>query len=306
MKATEWIYLLVGVVLAVAASALTGLTATSRAETIAAPAGAPGDEATARLERTMAELETRLGELELALASARGGGTVAAGSSRVALDGVDAAVARWMLENAPGLAGDVDTARAARLAEETAAIELAVDRILSDDFEGSAQDFWMELRETGRLDGVIAQLEELVEAAPHDPEMHVDLAGAYVQKLFDVGPGPMQVVFAEKAEDTFGRALELDSEHWGARFGRAMTLSNTPAFLGRAPAAIHDFEVLIEQQERRPTEPRFAQTYFFLGNMYEDAGETEKAVSTWRRGAELFPEYDGIAEQLAQFEKGGM
>ena len=71
-----------------------------------------------------------------------------------------------------------------------------------------------------------------------------------------------------------------------------MALSNWPAFLGKQGEAVRQYEILREQQERAGAGRD--DTYFFLGNLYEQMGEHEKAASAWARGLELFP----TSEQL--------
>ena len=43
------------------------------------------------------------------------------------------------------------------------------------------------------------------------------------------------------------------------------------------------------QQEQGPPQPHFSQTYLFLGNMYEQRGELEKAAEIWASGLGYFP-----------------
>ena len=133
--------------------------------------------------------------------------------------------------------------------------------------------------------------------------MHTALADAYLQKVFDLGPGPLQALYSQKTDAAFDRALELDDGHWEARFGKALALSNWPSFQGKSGEAIHNFEVLLEQQETRPVEDRFEDTYFFLGNMYREAGDADKAMDVWRKGRDLFPGSERLAEQIATGER---
>src|SRR5262249_12430578 len=104
------------------------------------------------------------------------------------------------------------------------------------------------------------------------------------------GIGPMASAWSEKAQQAFDRALELDDHHWNARFSKALALSNAPAFLGRQGEAMHQFEILMEQQEHAALAPEQVATYRFLGNLYAQNGEQEKALATWRRGLQRFPD----------------
>jgi tetratricopeptide (TPR) repeat protein len=306
----NWTWILLGCVLAAGASVLTSaLVAPSRER-----AGASEAERLASLERTvgeLAELARGLEERERELRSTLDALAVQpAASARSELGGVDAAVARWMTSNAieiPALA----TPRGGAARPEEASSDLGdtqsiVERILGGGFDDEeAQALWDRLRKEGRIDEVVAAIEELAAERPNDPELAVDLGNAYIQKIFDVGMGPMAGTFAQKADEAFDRALELDPEHWEARFTKAVSLSNWPAFLGMAGEAISQFETLATQQEHRPAEPHYAQTYYFLGNMYLQTGETAKAVEAWQRGLALFPGDETLAGQIATYSTQG-
>ncbi|HEX6913034.1 MAG TPA: hypothetical protein VF142_21675 [Longimicrobium sp.] len=83
-------------------------------------------------------------------------------------------------------------------------------------------------------------------------------------------------------------ALQIDSTSWEARFTLAMHHYHTPEFLGRTPDAILHLEVLLRQQGEG-TQPRFADTYLYLGELYRRAGREQDATAVWQRGAALFP-----------------
>jgi tetratricopeptide (TPR) repeat protein len=161
------------------------------------------------------------------------------------------------------------------------------------------QRIFQALRDNGRIDEYVAAIEALAEANPNDVDLQVALGHAYLQKLFGVGNSPEAGPLAFKSDAAFDRALALDDENWSARFSKAVSLSNWPAFLGRGPEAIEHFEILIEQQASQPKRPEFAMSYLFLGNMQQAAGQREQALATWRAGLEQFPEHDDLAEALA-------
>lgn len=291
----EWILIpIVSVGLAVLASALTGAFSSGRVD---ARAGSdPQVEASLdQLSRSLRELARQNDELERRLAEI--GAHSGSGSARTEVGGLDAAVARWMERNAAPSDGDVITAASMSKADT---VDDYVAKLLSGDLTGDeAQALWQKLREEGLIDEVIAEFERMAEADPHNPDAQVDLGNAYVQKIFDVGQGPMAGVYGEKADEAFDQALALDETHWEARFTKAVSLSNWPAFLGKQPEAIRQFEILRKQQESGEASASHAQTYYFLGNMYQQTGEPGKALATWRDGLSRFPDNDQIRQQLA-------
>ena len=63
--------------------------------------------------------------------------------------------------------------------------------------------------------------------------------------------------------------------------------------------AIKNFEILIEQQEAAPEPgPRYAQGSFLLGNLYQQQGDKAKALETWKRGTQRFPEDKKLSERV--------
>jgi len=249
-----------------------------------------------RLEGTLERIAARQDELDRELAAE----TLAtpnapAPSVEVSPEDIERAVARWLEANgSPELAGPAPEADDDPMAamDTSELLELLIANGSGD------QRLWQSVRDAGRMDEVLAAFEETCEMDPNNPDLRVELAGAYIQKIFEVGSGPLAGVYGQKADEAFARALELDETHWDARFGKAIALSNWPAFLGKTGEAIHHLEVLTEQQQGQPKEARFGDTYLFLGNMYQRTGETEKALEAWRKGLALFPGRDDLAEQI--------
>jgi tetratricopeptide (TPR) repeat protein len=247
----------------------------------------------AELERTLETLRTRL---EMAPG--------AESRSAVSGDEIAAAVERWMSANptlasagAAAPANEPDTAAAARNRERTLADALA--RLTDPNTKDSErQRLWKELFEAGLGDQVLAEFESRAEREPNNADARVDLANAYLQKLFTVTSGPEMGLWGAKADKAYDAALAIDTNHWEARFGKAVSLSNWPPFLGKQPEAIKNFELLIEQQSQAPKQPQFAQTHLILGNMYLQMGQKDKALATWQQGASLFPDNEALRKQL--------
>jgi len=210
-----------------------------------------------------------------------------ASTSRAPVQDLDQAVADFMARRLTDpAASDAPGLEPADL--ESAAI---ADRILSGQVRGDELEaLWQKLREEKKIDGVLAEIERQAALEPGNPDLQSELGQAYLQKLFDVGIGPMAAAWGEKADRAFDRALELDDAHWEARFHKALALSNWPDFLGKQGEAIHQFELLMDRQERVAPSAEHAYTYFFLGNMYEQNGQREQALAAWQRGLERFPD----------------
>ena len=261
------------------------------------------DASVAALEKTISELRTRLNALDEKLAQTQlAPAPVSARAPELSQDALEQAIASYMekngraapaAEHVPSTPSDGETSVVA-----SASLTDLMD-MLSGDFDGvEEEELWEEIRNTGRMDEVLAEYERLAKLQPDNPDVQAALGTAYIQKIFDVGSGPLAGKFGTLADEAYDRALEADPEHWVARFSKAVSLSNWPEFLGKAPEAIRQFEILIEQQEHQTTQPHFAQTYFILGNMQLKTGKREKALEVWRRGLALFPDDEELREQI--------
>jgi tetratricopeptide (TPR) repeat protein len=166
---------------------------------------------------------------------------------------------------------------------------------------GEKETAWSRLRKDGLLDQAIAFFEERAKESPLSAGHQAELGSAYIQKIAtanDLEKG----TWALKADKAFDSALALDERHWGARFSKAAALSFWPPIFGKQAEAVKQFEMLKGQQEESPPQEHFAQTYLFLGNLYQGQGNGEKARETWRKGSELYPDN---AELRAKAAEGG-
>jgi tetratricopeptide (TPR) repeat protein len=291
------------VLIALASSAVGGGVAASlAAQPVTKASGDDGLAAHERLAATVATLASRQDVIDRKL-SELGGSTQLApvGDARVSVGDIDAAVARWMeanseagLTSAP-MAAEVDT----RSHEErvAAAVEL-LDGELSD---MEVQRLWREFAEEGLTDDIVAAFEALAEASPNDPDLQVELGSMYLNKITEVGTSPEAGLWAQKADASFDRALEIDDHHWNARFNKAVSLSFWPPVFGKQGEAIKHFEILVGQQAGVAGGDGHVQTHLLLGNMYQQIGEHEKALGAWRGGLEYFPEHEGLMEQIEVF-----
>jgi hypothetical protein len=146
------------------------------------------------------------------------------------------------------------------------------------------------LKAPGFLERLLSDLEGKVANAPGDHGGRMDLADAYIAKLFTVPPGPEMGVWGTKAEEQWKEILRQDDRHWRARFNLAFSWSQYPEFLNKTPDSIREFEKLRGQQEQGAAEPRHADTYFHLHSLYRRMGNAERAKEALEEGLRRFPE----------------
>jgi len=283
--------------LATGASVATVLVLSPEPEAVEAASTAAPEELVA-LRQQVSALQAEL--MELRARRSADALPPAGASSRVDSSAIDAAVARYFQEHARAMplegASLADATPAAKEQESSAADLLEL--LEGAEGEDGRQEVWDRIREEGRLDDVIALLEARAEEFSDDPDAQVEVASAYIQKIFEVGEGPAAGVWAGKADKAYDRALALDDHHWDARFNKAISLSFWPPIFGKQREAISHFETLIEQQRSLPSENRHAQTYLLLGNLYAQSGDGEQAEATWQQGLGLFPENESLLGKI--------
>jgi len=265
------------------------------------PAGASSAESARRLaalEGALSELEERIEARAATLADRRPRRDAAPATvaQRVAADPIADAVDAYLRARPTAGASPAATGEAPAPMDDA---EIArILRRLEEMSDAEAQVFWGRMSEEGRADELLAALERRADERPADAEAQVDLGIAMLYSFFDVKSGSVRFERVQTAEEAFGRALEIDEEHWGARFALAITLSNYPDHLGKSSQAIHQFEELIRIQETHEPQSKHAEAYLFLGNMHEQVGDAEKALEVWQRGLERFPLHADLARQV--------
>lgn len=144
---------------------------------------------------------------------------------------------------------------------------------------------WKKAFQSGRMDDVVARFEALAKQDPKNVAKQMDLANAYLAYLqFDQTKWQLSM----KADAVFDRVLDLDENHWQARFTKAVSYTFWPDFLGKKQEAIQHFETLVQQQDALPVENHHAETYLYLGNLIE-AKDPQRAREIWRKGARRHP-----------------
>jgi hypothetical protein len=158
---------------------------------------------------------------------------------------------------------------------------------------------WKQLRDAGKFDQAIADLEQRTANDPRSADNPATLGHAYLQKCGTIQDVREQGILAMQADKMFDTALNLDSANWEARFMKAVALSYWPPMLNKGEEVIQHFQTLIQQQEAQTPQPQFAETYAWLGDQYQKANRTDDAKAVWQRGASLFPADEKLQTKLA-------
>jgi len=219
------------------------------------------------------------------------------GGSRLSQSDVDAAVERALAAHTPGQTAPEAARAAAPVAKLDARTAFAQMTDPSVSWEDRRKK-WSELAKAGLIDEVLALYEQQAAENPEDTKAQTALGNAYLNKLFNSPQGPEAGVWGTKADKAFDKALSLDNRNWEARYVKAISLSNWPAFLGKQPEAIANLEILVQQQSEGAVKPHYADTYLTLGNLYKQTGKNEQALAMWQQGLALFPDNADIQKQI--------
>jgi tetratricopeptide (TPR) repeat protein len=252
------------------------------------------------------ELETRLAQLERAQADTRAAieklGTDLAAraqmaprtpTEKVSQADIEAAVARYLKDNGAAMASPAAAQPAGAKLEMEEAMKLAA----ATTQEAGLSPNWQRIRDAGLEQEVLDRMEQIAKSRPDDAGAQYQYGVCLINALQDKGM-PEVGLLATKADGAFDAALKADPNHWESRFSKATSLSFWPKITGKHLEAIKHFEILAEQQERGPSQPHYAETYLFLGNMQLDNGNKEKAKAAFERGLRYFPGHTGLKAQL--------
>ncbi len=169
---------------------------------------------------------------------------------------------------------------------------------------GNKQAVWNQLRDLGKLDQVISELEARMAANPNAAELSAALGQAYLKKCSGLKDVREQAILGMQADKLLDVALDLDPSNWEARFMKAVALAHWPVGMNKEQEVIQHFQFLIQQQETQTPQPEFAESYLWLGKQYEKSGQSDYARAVWERGAGLFPNHDGLKGKLAALNAG--
>ena len=154
-------------------------------------------------------------------------------------------------------------------------------------------DLWKKAFASGRMDELIAKFEAMAAADPKNVASQMDLAHAYMAYL-QLDQTKWQ--YSMKADGVFDNVLELDENHWEARFTKAVSYTFWPDFMGKRGDAIKHFERLVEQQEVQPAADHHAETYLYLGNLLEQS-DPARAKQMWAKGAQRHPQHAELSKK---------
>jgi hypothetical protein len=124
---------------------------------------------------------------------------------------------------------------------------------------------------------------------PRDTEALVGAARALSQCLVPSAEFMRQGELSSEALDLLDQALEIQPDHWLARYVLASISYRSPPFLGRGKRAATEFDELLRRQGDRTDNPMFARVFVMRGMQLSREGQADTARALWVRGAALFP-----------------
>jgi tetratricopeptide (TPR) repeat protein len=188
-----------------------------------------------------------------------------------------------------------EPAEAAPMLEGTSAeLQALMEKVLNGemDINGTSEEqerFWSLVREGNLLSNLLNQLEKAVEDDPSSADARLQLADAYIAKLYTVPGGPEQGIWGGRAEEQWKSVVKLDPNNWDAQFSLAESYSYYPPFMGKTGEAVAGLEAAFEIQSHLNPEPKHVTTYMLLAGMYERQNEIERARETLETGLEMHP-----------------
>ena len=195
-----------------------------------------------------------------------------------------------------GAGGDFSSTVNAKPAPKASLTPEEVEDLRKKVFSGQATAdetaaYFAALREHPEILGdAMKEMEKKVAESPNDATARMNLARLYIAKLLTVPSGPEMGAWSMKAMGQYEKILEQDPNHWDARYSLAFNWSQWPDFLNKRPDAIKQFETLAKIQETQAAEPKHAQTYLQLRQLYLKDGRTDDAKAVLDRGLARFPD----------------
>ncbi len=151
--------------------------------------------------------------------------------------------------------------------------------------------------EQDELDGLLKHARLAVHKNKRDADAQAVYAGLLSIKTFYTASYDQAYVLWTRAERTFGRALNLDPDHWEARLGKAVLYlyAEDADLLRRAGRML---EQVLDLQATGSAEAKHAKTFLYLGEFFRLSGQESRAEAVWSQGAAKFPEDRELAEKV--------
>ncbi len=137
-----------------------------------------------------------------------------------------------------------------------------------------------------------------IAANARDTDALVGLARTLSQCFLPSASFMTQGQLSADAMELLDRAIEVDPNHWMARFTLASIAYRSPPFLGRGKRAAQEFDYLLRLQGDRNDNPIYARVFELRGKQFDRDGQADSARALWTRGAKLFPS-DSALQALA-------
>jgi tetratricopeptide (TPR) repeat protein len=164
------------------------------------------------------------------------------------------------------------------------------------------QAAWKQLAKAGELNQAIDALKAGMADNPSDAAYSTALGEAYIYKLTaERASGNYNeiAILGLQADQSFDAALKLDPSNWEAQYFKAASLAHWPAEMNKGAEVIQRLSSLIDQQEAMSPQPQFAQTYVLLGEQYQQAGNSDYALQTWKLGVARFPDNAALRKKIS-------
>jgi len=163
-------------------------------------------------------------------------------------------------------------------------------------FGADRDDLWQKLRELHGVDAAADYFEQVAAANPGSADAQTDLGNALIQKMLQSTDEQQRIELGKRIEQQFDQALELRPDHWEARFRKAVGMTYGPPLSGQQTQAIVHFEKLVAQQANSAPSSGYSQTYLYLGRLYAQRGDAERARQVWQNGLARHPQSSELQE----------
>ena len=185
----------------------------------------------------------------------------------------------------------------------TNVISKLVDALLTAKGSGQKHALFDQLRQSGRLNEVIAELKQRMTQNPNDVEIPTTLGEAQLNRVRAIKEAGGDInemgIMAMQADQSFNAALKIDPANYEAQLVKAISQTFWPAEPTRDGQVVQTLSSLIDRQETMTPQPGFAQTYLYLGNEYQKIGEQDKARATWQLGLQKFPSDPALQNKIS-------